>query len=63
MIEISKSSPEGNVFCIIVKAQGILRAKGMNDKAKELQERVQNSHSYDKALEIIKEYVPFEFVD
>lgn len=48
---------DGNIFNLVGIASRVLRRNGMADKAKEMQNRVFNSGSYEEALGIISEYV------
>lgn len=48
---------DGNVFNLIAICQRALKNNGYYNEAKELAERVTNSHSYDEALQIMLEYV------
>lgn len=47
----------GNIFNIMALTQKTLRENNQEDKVKEVYERVISSHSYDKALAIMMEYV------
>jgi len=47
----------GNVFALIGKASQALRKAGMQGKACELQDKTMAAGSYDKALQIIMQYV------
>ncbi|MBP0972773.1 MAG: hypothetical protein J5851_02570 [Oscillospiraceae bacterium] len=47
----------GNIFNIMGIAAKTLKRAGMGDAAKEMQDRVTSSGSYDEALAIISEYV------
>lgn len=52
------SGQDGNVFNLIGVAQRALRKAGMDDKAKEMYERIDaEAQNYDQALMIIGEYV------
>lgn len=49
---------DGNIFNLIGIASRALRKAGQEDKAKEMQERIDNeADSYDRALAIITDYV------
>ena len=48
---------DGNIFNIMGIAAKTLKRAGMGDTAKEMQDRVTSSGSYDEALAIISEYV------
>lgn len=54
---------DGNVFNLIGLAQKSLLAVNEEDSAKELQERVFQSGSYDEALNIMQEYVEVTSID
>lgn len=47
---------DGNVFNLIGICAKALRAAGMNDKVKEMQEKIFAAKSYDEALSIMSEY-------
>ena len=47
----------GNIFCLMGVASRTLKEHGMKAKADEMITRVTSSHSYDKALAVISEYV------
>lgn len=51
---------DGNIFCILGTASKLLRGAGQAKQAKEMEQRVQQSHDYYKALGIISEYVETE---
>lgn len=51
---------DGNIFAILGKAARLLREDGQPDLAAEMTRRVFRSHSYEKALEIISQYVETE---
>lgn len=51
---------DGNIFAIIGRASKLLKEAGLQDKAKEMYERVTSSGSYDEALHIVSEYVETE---
>ena len=51
---------DGNIFGILGKAARLLRENGQPDQATEMTNRVFHSSSYEKALEIISEYVETE---
>ncbi len=51
---------DGNIFCILGTASRLLRGAGQAEQAKEMEQRVQQSHDYYKALGIISEYVETE---
>lgn len=48
---------DGNIFNLVGIASRTLKHNGMQEEAKEMSERVFNSHSYSDALNIIGEYV------
>lgn len=48
---------DGNVFNLIGICSRALKEKGYREQAKELQERVTSSKSYDEALQVMMEYV------
>lgn len=48
---------DGNIFNLLGIARRALNHAGLNEKAKEMSERVMNSQSYDSALGIICQYV------
>ena len=47
----------GNVFNLIGICSHVLKRAGYHDQAKEMTNRVTNSHSYDEALSIMCEYI------
>lgn len=51
---------DGNIFAILGKASQLLKRNGLNNQAKEMSNRVFESHSYQAALQIISEYVETE---
>lgn len=48
---------DGNIFNLMAIASRTLAENGMETEAREMRERIQNSDSYYKALDIIGEYV------
>lgn len=54
---------DGNIFNLIGIASRTLRRNGQNEQAKEMQDRVFSSSSYEEALCIIGEYVNIVSVD
>lgn len=51
---------DGNIFAILGRASRLLKDCGQADKAKEMQNRVMDSLSYEAALNIVSEYVETE---
>ena len=51
---------DGNIFSILGKATQLLRENGQPEQAAEMARRVFQSHSYEKALAIVSEYVETE---
>ena len=51
---------DGNIFAIMGRASRLLKSCGQGDKAKEMRDRVMSCDSYQKALNIISEYVEIE---
>ena len=51
---------DGNIFAIMGRASRLLKESGQSDKAKEMCDRVMSCDSYQKALNIISEYVETE---
>lgn len=51
---------DGNIFYILGTASKLLHRAGQAEQAKEMKQRVQQSHDYYKALGIISEYVETE---
>ena len=51
---------DGNIFAIMGRASRLLKDSGQADKAKEMQNRVMGSLSYEAALNIVSEYVETE---
>ena len=54
---------DGNIFAIMGRASRLLKSSGQGDKAKEMRDRVMSCDSYQKALNIISEYVETELSD
>lgn len=48
---------DGNIFNLVGITSRTLKQNGMKEEAKEMSDKVFNSHSYDEALSIIGEYV------
>ena len=51
---------DGNIFAIMGRASRLLKNAGQSDKAKEMCNRVMSCDSYQKALNIVSEYVETE---
>lgn len=51
---------DGNIFAIMGTASGLLKRAGMRDEAAEMIDRVTSCGDYNKALNIISEYVDTE---
>ena len=51
---------DGNIFAIMGRASRLLTDYGQADKAKEMRDRVMSCDSYQKALNIVSEYVETE---
>ena len=51
---------DGNIFAIMGRASRLLKNSGQGDKTKEMRDRVMSCDSYQKALNIISEYVETE---
>lgn len=51
---------DGNIFSILSRASRLLKENDQKQEAKEMWNRVLDSHSYDEALNIISEYVETE---
>lgn len=51
---------DGNVFSILGRVSGVLRKAGQSDMAADMTDKVFGVDSYDKALQIMMEYVDFE---
>ena len=59
-IHINFDSPDGNIFTVLAHAANAMKAYGIIDakeEAAKMRERVTNSHGYEDALDIIREYV------
>ena len=54
---------DGNIFAIMGTASGLLKRAGMADQSKEMIDRVTSCGDYNKALNIISEYVDTELSD
>ena len=48
---------DGNIFNLMGIASRVLKENNMREEAKEMSNKIINSHSYDEALSIIGEYV------
>ena len=51
---------DGNIFSIMGRASFLLQMAGMNAENKEMVDRITSCKDYDKALNIISEYVDTE---
>lgn len=51
---------DGNIFNLMGIASRILKRAGLEEEAKEMVNRIFKSESYDKALQIIMDYVEVE---
>ena len=51
---------DGNIFAIMGRASRLLKSSGQGEKAKEMRDRVMSCDSYQKALNIVSEYVVTE---
>ena len=51
---------DGNIFAIMGRASRLLKNSGQGEKAKEMRDRVMSCDNYQKALNIISEYVETE---
>ena len=51
---------DGNIFAIMGRASRLLKNSGQGEKAKEMRDRVMSCDSYQKALNIVSEYVETE---
>ena len=51
---------DGNIFANMGRASRLLKSSGQGDKAKEMRDRVMSCDSYQKALNIVSEYVETE---
>lgn len=51
---------DGNIFNLVGKASRALRKNKMHQSAKEMENRVFDSNSYEEAIYIIGEYVEIE---
>ena len=51
---------DGNIFAIMGRASRLLKSSGQGEKAKEMRDRVMSCDSYQKALNIVSEYVETE---
>jgi hypothetical protein len=54
------SGQNGNIFNLASFAKQTLEKEGMKEQAKEMQEKIFRSHSYEEALGIIADYVEVE---
>ncbi len=56
-VKVKIVGEDGNIFFIMARASKALKNAGHDDLAKEMRNRVMESHSYDLALQAIFEYV------
>lgn len=61
--EMDLLGKDGNIFSIMARASQLLRENGQSQKAKEMCDRVCVCPNYQKALQIISEYVKTELSD
>ena len=57
LVKVTGLWDDGNIYAITGKASRALKRAGMQDKAKEMQDRVSAAKSYDDAMQIVMEYV------
>lgn len=57
-----ESEPEGNIFHIIYVVGNHLKSKGKNEEANNMFYEVMCSESYDKAIDVIGQYVDIEVI-
>lgn len=57
LISYDSRGASGNIYWIIGMVQRVLRREGRDSEYTEMWERVQKTHSYKEALEVIGEYV------
>jgi hypothetical protein len=56
-VKVKLTGTDGNVFALGGRVSGALKREGYPDEAKEFVERLFKSESYDKALQLMMEYV------
>jgi len=59
-IVFNKSGESGNIFYILGQAYAILIIQGRKEDASRMMERATISHSYEEALQVVREYVELE---
>jgi hypothetical protein len=57
IVEYTRKGPRGNVYYILGQVRDALRKQHRITDYTNKWERVQNCHSYEEALDIMKEYV------
>lgn len=57
---VVKGPLDGNIFAVAAACSMALKRAGMNDKVNEMQTKIMNAESYDKALCVCMEYVKFD---
>ena len=57
---VQLSGEDGNIFSIVGRCRRALKRAGRQDLADEMSEKVKKSGSYDKALQIVMDYVDAE---
>lgn len=59
-VHINFDGPDGNIFAIAGIAGRALRRAGLADLAKEMYNKLRDTHSYEEALDMISEYVEID---
>ena len=57
IVEYMRKGPRGNVYYILGQVRDALRKQHRITDYNNMWEKVQNCHSYEEALDIMKEYV------
>lgn len=56
VVQFNSIGESGNIFFILAKVRNALRKQSRIQDYNDCWERVQNSHSYEEALKVIREY-------
>jgi hypothetical protein len=57
---VVKGPLDGNIFSVAAACSTALKRAGMRDKVEEMQTKIMNAESYDKALCVCMDYVVFD---
>lgn len=59
-IVFNKNGESGNIFFILGQASAILLVQNREADASQMMDRATSSHSYEEALQVVREYVELE---